>query len=202
MPNDASPVRNATAADSAAISHTLALAFHDDPVKAHLIGGRSVSAQKVTPFFTAFQKIQLPHGHVYTTHGHEAAALWAPPGQWKIPFSQVVRNTPTFLKLYGWRLAPNLGVLSTLEKAHEAQAPEPHYYLEFLGTHPDHRGKGFAAALMQPMMDRADEEGVGMYLENSKEQNKAFYGRFGFEVRREITLRKGPSMWLMWRAAR
>ena len=192
-------IRQATAADIGPIAHTLSKAFHDDPVKAHLIGGKSVSVEKVKPFFAAFQKIQLPHGHVYTTPGYEAAALWAPPGAWKVPLSQVLRNTPTFLKLYGWRLFPNLQVLSALEKAH---AEEPHYYLEFIGTDPVHQGKGFGAALLQPMLDRADQEGVGMYLESSKESNIAFYGRFGFDVRRTIELRNGPTMWAMWRDPR
>lgn len=192
-------IRQATAADIGPIAHTLSKAFHDDPVKAHLIGGKSVSVEKVKPFFAAFQKIQLPHGHVYTTPGYEAAALWAPPGAWKVPLSQVLRNTPTFLKLYGWRLFPNLQVLSALEKAH---AEEPHYYLEFIGTDPVHQGKGFGAALLQPMLERADQEGVGMYLESSKESNIAFYGRFGFDVRRTIALRNGPTMWAMWRDPR
>lgn len=192
-------IRQATSADIDAIAITLSKAFHDDPVKAHLIGGKSVPVEKVKPFFAAFQKIQLPHGHVYTTTGYEAAALWAPPGEWKVPISQVLRHTPTFLKLYGLRFIPNLGVLATLEKAH---AEEPHYYLEFIGTDPAHQGKGFGAALIQPMLERADEEGVGMYLESSKDSNIAFYGRFGFEVRRTIVLRKGPTMWAMWRNPR
>ena len=39
-----------------------------------------------------------------------------------------------------------------------------------------------------------------MYLENSKETNISFYGRFGFQVRQQMTHRRnGPSMWLMWR---
>ena len=36
-----------------------------------------------------------------------------------------------------------------------------------------------------------------MYLESSKESNIAYYRRFGFEVRRELHLKKGPTMWLM-----
>jgi len=192
-------IRTATSADIDPIAIALAKAFHDDPVKAHLMGGKAVTVEKVRPFFAAFQKIQLPHGHVYTTPGHEAAAIWAPPGKWKIPFTQVLKSSPTFLKLYGWRLVPNLGVLSMMEKAHPE---EPHYYLEIIGTDPAHQGKGFGGALIKPMVERADEEGQGMYLESSKESNIAFYGRFGFEVTRTLTLRNGPQLWLMWRKPR
>jgi GNAT superfamily N-acetyltransferase len=194
-------IRPATSADSEAISTSLAKAFHDDPVKLHLLGGRSVPIEKVKPFFATFQKMQLPHGHVYTTEGFEAAAIWAPPGRWKVPFSQVLKHSPTFLKLYGLRLFPNLGVLSAMEKAH-GEIEYPHYYLEIIGTAPEHQGKGFGAALMQPMVERADTEGVGMYLESSKESNIAFYGRYGFTLRRVLQLKNGPQMWLMERSPR
>lgn len=194
-------IRPATSADSDAIATTLAKAFHDDPVKLHLVGGKSLDVEKVKPFFATFQKLQLPHGHVYTTEGFEGAAIWAPPGHWKIPFTEVLKNSPTFLKLYGLRLFPNLGVLSAMEKAH-AEIDYPHYYLEIVGTAPEHQGKGCGTALLAPMVERADTEGVGMYLESSKESNLAYYRRFGFEVRKELHLKKGPTMWLMERPPR
>ena len=193
-------VRNAGASDIEAISVTLAKAFADDPVKLFLVGGKELPIPKVTPFFTAFLKIQLPHGLVFTTAGYEAASIWAPPGQWKIPATQVVRNLATFLKLYGWRLQRNLGVLTALEKRHPT---EPHYYLEFIGTAPEHQGRGAGSALIEPMVEQADNEGVGMYLESSKESNVPFYARFGFEVTGKFTHKhNGPTMWLMWRNAR
>ncbi len=193
-------IRNVTAAEIPSVSIALAKAFADDPLKLFLTGGRTLSVDRAAPFFRAFQEIQLPHGHVYTTAGFEAAAIWAPPGQWKVPFSQVLRKSPTFLRLYGWRFLPNLQVLSELEKLHPR---EPHYYLEIIGTDPAYQGKGFGSKLMTPMTERADTEGVGMYLESSKESNVAFYGRFGFVTRQTMThRRKGPQQWLMWRDPR
>jgi hypothetical protein len=53
------------------------------------------------------------------------------------------------------------------------------------------------------MCAKADAEGVGMYLESSKESNVPFCSRCGFEVRDTLHhRRKGPSMWLMWRDPR
>lgn len=193
-------VRQATSADIEPITLTLARAFYDDPIKVHLAGGRDLTIEQIRPFFDAFTRIQLRHDHAFTTSGHEAAALWAPPGQWKVGFLQVARYTPRFLKLYGGRFLSNLAVLTDLEKLHPTA---PHYYLEFIGTDPQHQGKGFGRALMEPMVERADREGVGMYLENSKEKNIAFYGRYGFEVQRTMQHRRnGPTMWLMWRDPR
>jgi len=199
VPTDA-PIRTATAADIPTISLTLAKAFEDDPIKLFLTGGKPLTPQRATPFFTAFQQIQLPHGMVFTTPGFEAASIWAPPGEWKIPFRQIVRHSPAFLKLYGLRFFPNLQVLTDMEKLHPT---EPHYYLEIIGTDPAHQGKGFGSKLMTPMLERADTEGVGAYLESSKESNVPFYRRFGFEVTQELHHRRGgPTMWLMWRDPR
>ena len=194
-------MRPATSDDVDRIALTLARAFHDDPVKLHMVGGRSLPIERVKAFFAVFQTIQLPHGHVYTTPGFEAAAIWAPPDEWKVPFTKVLRHTPTFLRLYGWRFPRNLGVLTMMEKEH-GTIDAPHYYLEIIGTDPAQQGKGFGTALIQPMVDRADSEGVGMYLESSKESNLAYYGRFGFEVRRALTIKNGPQMWTMWRPPR
>jgi ribosomal protein S18 acetylase RimI-like enzyme len=197
---DAPQIRSATASDIEPVSLMLARAFADDPVKLFLVGGKQLAPERVAPFFRVMQTIQLPHGHVYTTDDHAAAALWSPPGAWKIPVSAIARHAGTLLKLYGWRFLPNLTVLNDMEKHHP---PEPHYYLEIIGTDPDQQGRGLGTALMTPMLERADREGVGAYLESTKESNLAFYARFGFTVTKELKhRRKGPVMWLMWRDPR
>jgi ribosomal protein S18 acetylase RimI-like enzyme len=192
--------RRATPTDIPAISRTLQRAFVDDPVKSHLFGGRAVPEHKAVTFFEAFASVQLRHELVYVTEQCEAAALWTPPGHWKIPLRDVVRHAPQFVRVFGTRLVDNLLLLAQVEKVHPS---EPHYYLEFVGADPAHRGKGFGAAVIEPVLERADAEGVGCYLENSKESNIAFYSRLGFEVRETLAVRRGgPTLWLMWRDPR
>ena len=77
---------------------------------------------------------------------------------------------------------------------------EPHWYLATLGTVPERQGQGVGAALLQPVLTLADEDGVPAYLESSKERNVPFYARFGFEVVEELHSKVGsPPMWRMWR---
>ena len=188
----------AVAADIPQVSTTLARAFHDDPIFALLFGG-SVPEDRARRFFTVMGRVQIHHDLVFRTAANEAAAIWAPPAEWKLKTSQIVKNSPALLRVFGTRLIANLGILNVLEKNHPS---EPHYYLEFIGTDPGHQGKGLGSALMQPMIDRCDTEGVGAYLESSKESNVAFYGRFGFETTKVITHKAGPQQWLMWRDPR
>jgi hypothetical protein len=53
--------------------------------------------------------------------------------------------------------------------------------------------------VLRPVFERCDADGVGIYLESSKERNISFYARHGFRVTGEVRLPRGPRMWLMWR---
>jgi ribosomal protein S18 acetylase RimI-like enzyme len=191
-------IDTASRADLPAVASTLARAFADDPVFAVLFG-EPVPLDRATRFFEIIGRIQLPHGLLFRTRGTEAAACWTPPGKWKMPNRTIVRHSPALLRVFGRRLLANLRIQDLLEQHHPA---EPHYYLEFIGTDPAHQGKGFGSQLLTPMLERCDHEGVGAYLESSKEANVGFYRRFGFEVTETITHTAGPQQWLMWRDPR
>ena len=152
-----------------------------------------------TYFEVALTVQHLPHGGCYTDTDRSGGALWDPPGHWKLPFSQILQASPKMVSAFGLHVPRALRVLSTIERQHPRT---PHWYLAVLGTDPIHQGKGVGSALLAPILERCDREGVGAYLESSKESNVAFYRRHRFEVTGEIVLPGGPTVWPMWREPR
>jgi GNAT superfamily N-acetyltransferase len=148
-------------------------------------------------FEVELRHLALPLGESYTTVGPVmGAALWSPPGKWKPPASRLLRSAPAFLRVIGSRLPAAMRVMGATDRKH----PKPHHwYLSTLGTEPDFQRKGVGSALIQPVLDRCDVEGVPAYLESSKEINVPYYRRHGFEVTDEVRVPNGPPLWLMWR---
>jgi GNAT superfamily N-acetyltransferase len=68
-----------------------------------------------------------------------------------------------------------------------------------IGVEPEWCGKGFGAALMQPILERCDRERLPAHLEATTPRNRALYERLGFEVVEEITVKDSPPAWPMWR---
>lgn len=194
-------VRRATAADVDALSTALARAFFDDPVVAFLLpdGDRRRRFGPLT-YRTFLDRIYLPKHEVYTDAGVRGGALWSPPGAWRVPFATTLRVAPRLLRIFGARVRTAMRSLDAIERAHPDEVP--HWYLGILGTDPAEQGHGIGSAVMAPVLERCDREGVPAYLESSKDTNIPFYRRHGFEVTETISLPGGPDVWGMWREPR
>ena len=176
----------------------LGRAFHDDPVFSHFVPeGASKRDERLKAFMTMAAKGGLKHHALYVHPDGTSAAVWKPPGHWKLPMSEMLPGMPTMIYALRTRIPVALSALNLIEARHPT---EPHWYLEALGTEPAAQGKGGGSLVMKPILDRCDAEGVPAYLESSKQKNVPFYERHGFRVTDEVTLPKGgPPVWLMWR---
>jgi GNAT superfamily N-acetyltransferase len=186
------------------MSVALARAFADDPIFNFLFEGMSDVESRAALFFRLLAPIQIAHQTAFVPEGDVVgASLWDPPGKWRMPISSQLKMAPSLLfRVFGARSFSHLRDYARVEKLH-AEHTEPHYYLAVLGTEPDQQGKGIGSALMQPILDQCDIEGLGAYLESSKEKNIPFYARHGFEVVSEHSFHVGgPSLWPMWREPR
>jgi ribosomal protein S18 acetylase RimI-like enzyme len=190
-------VRKATVDDVPRLSESLARAFHDDPPVTWIY---PTHARRRRFFEIALRMLHLRHDEVYTTDEAAGAAMWDPPGHWKLSVRDMVRTGPAMARVTGRNSLRGMRLMSALDRRHPT---EPHWYLAVLGTHPDHQGKGVGSALLAPVLARCDAEGSGAYLESSKESNVPFYRRYGFEVTERLELPGGgPPVWLMWREPR
>jgi ribosomal protein S18 acetylase RimI-like enzyme len=194
-------VRRATERDITPMAAQLARTFYDDPVMGHIFRNDARREAGLRAYFsTQIRKDYLPFGGCYTTEGYTGSAIWAPAGK---PLRTGLGGILTMLPVLPYvaaNMRTTLRLLALIETKHPH---EPHWYLASLGTAVDQQGKGVGGALLRPVLEHVDAEGLPCYLESSKERNLPFYRRHGFEVVEEVPLPgNGPSLWTMWREPR
>ena len=176
-------VRKVTAGDVPRVAAALGRAFLDDPVMSWLLPDRSRRAERAARWFELqMERFVLKHGQCYTTEDAAGGAVWAPPGKWLVSVGDQAKVLPQLISIFGRRIPAGFRAFNHIEKRHPKA---PHFYLAVLGTEPARQGKGIGSALMQPVLDVCDRDGVAAYLESSKERNVPFYRRHGFETRGE-----------------
>ncbi len=214
-------VRAATADDLPSIGRVLAAAFADDPVWRYLAAPRADWPTRAAAWFQADAQAQMRgHGEVMVDCAPEdaasgdegaageaagspsirGAAIWSPPGRWKGTASEAMAIAVPSARLFRSKLPRAIRLLTQMERAHPADPP--HWYLAVLGTDPAHQGAGVGSALIRAITDRCDTQGLGAYLESSKEQNVPFYARHGFKVVERVDPGGQPPTWTMWRDPR
>jgi GNAT superfamily N-acetyltransferase len=186
--------RKAPQESLATLSETLALAFYDDPVVMWVMADGSRRREILPEFFGAVADSYSSHDEIWDVEEGVSAAIWAPPSA--EDDEALGERIGGIASEYADR---TFEVMGLMEEKHPL---EPHYYLFFLGTRPGWQGRGLGSALMRPVLETCDRDGVPAYLEATSERNKQLYLRHAFEVTDEIRLPDGPTLWCMWRAPR
>ena len=187
--------------EAALLGEVLADAFAEDPVFAWLIPPQSRGRDNcLRTFFTSMSRSYLRRGKpCYLTGDASAAALWAPPGAWAMPLSQVILEAAPSGLAFRRRLLRALRTQLQIERLHARQLA-PHWYLGYLGTRRDQQGHGLGTQMLREVLAGLDTDGVPAYLESSNERNLPLYERNGFRVVGELqALGRGPTIWRMWR---
>ena len=195
-----SDVRRAGADDVPALAETLARAFDDDPMTRYLFPSDRPRAKGLVRYFSLLLgRAFLPAGEVWTNDECTGGAIWSPPSARRPTARDLLRLAPMLTVLRA-RAPRAVGVIRAVEAKHPRT---PHWYLAVLGTDPAEQGKGVGSRLMAPVLERCDDDGIGAYLESSKESNVPFYRRHGFDVTEVLQPPMGaPPLWLMWREPR
>jgi len=193
-------VRRATQDDVPTLAATLASAFADYAWTRWIIPADDHLRRLEALFTLDLREVGLAYEEVWMTEDGAAVAVWLPP--------KCMRNASIDWERHAAESADLLG--EYLERANAADlliAPlrpeEPHWYLATTGTRPDRQRQGLGSAVLAPVLERCDAEGVPALTETSTPENVAFYRRFGFEVIHEIAMPEGgPPVWMLWREPR
>jgi GNAT superfamily N-acetyltransferase len=192
-------VGHASDEDAPALARTLALAFEYDPVASWFLPRERDRLERLERAFESIylNRFALPHQLTFTSADRAGAALWIPPGAWETGTIQSLRLLPHLARAFGRDLPRGLRGMAAMEAKHPH---EPHYYLPFVGVRPEAQGRGLGTALLRPMLQRCDSEGMPAYLEATTPRNRDLYERLGFALVEEMRFPgDGPPLWRMWR---
>ncbi|MFD7713229.1 GNAT family N-acetyltransferase [Streptomyces sp. NPDC059786] len=201
-------IRTAGEGDRGLVTRLLDAAFQDDPVSGWIFPGEAHRRRTHPLLMAAFFDVVLAEGRVDVTEDGTACALWLP-----VPADDgqadggaegdgAEDDGPARLRA---AVDPDNERVETVARLTGGVHPagRAHVYLWMIGVVPERQGEGLGTALMRPVLERCDREGLPAYLEASNARSRALYERLGFAVTGPaVVLPDGPLMWPMWREPR
>jgi GNAT superfamily N-acetyltransferase len=179
-------VRAATESDAEAVVATIVAAFSDDPTWAWMFPDPRRRPDQHATIFGLYVESALPSGGVWMSDDRASAvAVFTPPGERELSEEAEARLEPFVVEA----LADHAPAVLETFRRFEAAIPEgrPFYYLSFLGTRPDSRGRGIGMALLGELVAKADDDGRPTYLESTNPANNPRYERLGFKRQSSFT---------------
>jgi ribosomal protein S18 acetylase RimI-like enzyme len=198
-------VRPATQDDRDLVARIAAESFYEDPLMSWILPDPARRLEQLVFVFSGLVDDMLQdHGLVHVVDG-ASTALWRDPeydhGRTTADRLQEAAAATAFAE--GPFEPDELERFGALGAAMTAAHPhDEHWYLNVVGTLPSRQSQGLGAAVLRPVLDRCDEEGIPAYLESSNPRNVSLYLRHGFVETGEITPAGGPSLTPMWRDPR
>ncbi|MEU2153993.1 GNAT family N-acetyltransferase [Streptomyces sp. NPDC019396] len=189
-------IRQAGAGDRDSVARLLDEAFTDDPVSSWVFPDENHRRKVHGVFMGVFLDTALAEGRVDMTEDGTAAALWL-----QVPAGPPDADDDTPARMREAADPDNeraelVGRLTGAVHPHD----RAHEYLLLIAVSPERQGQGLGTALMAPVLERCDREGVPAYLEASSARSGRLYERLGFAFTdRLVELPDGPCMWPMWR---
>jgi len=131
-------------------------------------------------------------GEIYTTQHVDGGALWIRPS------SSLSVPLPSRI---GSNLRRCVRLALHVKRIQQQLINEPHWYLMALATDTAHHG--IRGKLIEPILMRADAEGMPCYLEAFSERILPLFESYGFRIAAAGRIpRRGPDFWAMVRRSR
>ena len=168
-----------------AAAEAIAAGHANYPSFRHLFPNDELRAKILPTFFRATVRDAVPFGSVlsaWTGDRVDAVAVWLPPERFPWTRIRKLRATPAFLRIMAAApraFAPFARFGTGVEAAHR---DAPHWYLVVMSVRPERQRQGLGKALVKPILERADRDGVVCRLETADPNTIPFYTRLGFDV--------------------
>ncbi|EST38671.1 hypothetical protein N566_06175 [Streptomycetaceae bacterium MP113-05] len=180
-----------------AIAALLHEVFRDDPVSRWVFPDAAHREDAHPRLFGAFLDHGLEHGTVHVTADGTGtgAAVW-----FAVAGGELRGGDDLGARLE--KVDPGNDRLPALGELTEAVHPvdRDHAYLQAIAVAADRQGTGVGTALLAPVLQQCDRDGLPAYLEASNSDSRRLYERHGFAVLDPVVhLPDGPPMYPMWR---
>ncbi|MEU8788610.1 GNAT family N-acetyltransferase [Streptomyces sp. NPDC048643] len=198
-------IRVADGDDRELVVRLLDEAFQDDPVSGWVFPDPAHRLATHHKLMAAFADVVLAEGRVDLAEDGSACALWL-----DVPAvdhggadgEAQDEDGPAQLRAAVDPENERVELIGRLT-AEVHPSGRAHAYLWMIAVSPERQGEGLGGALLEPVLDRCDREGLAAYLEASNARSRALYERLGFVVTGgPLDLPDGPRMWPMWREPR
>lgn len=128
--------------------------------------------------------------------GGSGIGFWHPPGSDRLTRSAALRVAPGYLSVAAHH---PIRARQVLRQVLSRRPTEPHWYLSHLAVDVSKQRVGIGRRLLECGVQRAADDGVGVYLETSNPTNLAFYDAAGFRQVGIVRVPEVPPVWLLWR---
>ncbi|MEU3035722.1 GNAT family N-acetyltransferase [Streptomyces griseoaurantiacus] len=198
-------IRRADRNDRELVVRVLDEAFQGDPVSGWVFPGEEHRRATHHRLMAAFADTVLAEGRIDLVEDGTACALWLPVPAAPVAESAAPAGAADEAETLRQEVDPENGRVELIARlmAEAHPADRAHEYLWMIGVVPGHQGRGLGTALIRPVLERCDREGLPAYLEASSPRSVPLYERLGFAaLDRTLDLPDGPRMWPMWREPR
>jgi GNAT superfamily N-acetyltransferase len=179
------------------VARCVADAFAHDPAWSFLLGDEY---DRLAPLFAAaLFDIRVGAATVWVAQDVAAVAMWERCGVPAAPSPETEQVWRAYRAEVG--AAPWDRLREYDRAVDEARPSGPYRYLGVLATDPSHQRRGLATAVMAPVLEEADREGIDCCLETSTMANRRFYERRGFTELTPLHIASGPPTWWLRRSS-
>jgi len=193
-------VRELGADELAAVVALLTRGMRDNPLHVSALGDDgNVRTQRLRRMFALAMPLTRRKGVLLGAFAGSTLAGVAgmvPPGRCRPTLVENVMLLPRMLPAIGFTAFGRVGRWLAAWGDHDIA--EPHWHLGPVAVDAHLQGQGIGSALMTEYCARLDELGGVGYLETDKQQNVAFYEKFGFRIVAEASVLE-TSNWFMRR---